>query len=214
MTKPTLTRFALKTAPLAVVVLAAAVSGCTNTYGTGKSPGLQTVEDIVGIAALSNEPKEPIDYRPRAAIVAPPDTSALPPPGAGDTAPLAANWPVDPDAQRAQLRADAAAREAAGLPTPKFSLPKSEQTGPVVMRDAESEALASTAAGGATAGNRDEVRKLFADARGGVAVDENGNPVRRYLTDPPAEYRMPDPTAPVEIVEKPKPKKPFKWWWQ
>jgi hypothetical protein len=55
-------------------------------------------------------------------------------------------------------------------------------------------------------------RKAFADARGAVAVDENGNPVRRYLTDPPSEYRIPDPTAPVEIPTKAKKKRTFLWW--
>jgi hypothetical protein len=75
------------------------------------------------------------------------------------------------------------------------------------MRDAEAEAMSTPA-------QQEAAKKMFADARGAVAVDENGQPVRRYLTDPPSEYRMPDPTAPVEITAKPAPKKKFKWWWQ
>ena len=59
---------------------------------------------------------------------------------------------------------------------------------------------------------RPGAKKLFAEAKG-IAVDENGQPVRRYLSDPPSEYRVPDPTAPVVITDKPK-KKKFKWWWQ
>ena len=55
-------------------------------------------------------------------------------------------------------------------------------------------------------------KKLFADmklAKSG-SVDANGNPVRRYLTEPPADYRVPDPEAPTEITEKKK-KTGFKW---
>ena len=203
MTHPTFSRFA---AGASVAAFAVILAGCTNTYGTGRSPGLQTVEDIVGIAALSNEKRDPIDYTPRPNIVAPPTTAALPPPVDPNTTALASNWPVDPDVQTAQFRADAAAREAAGLPTPKFSLPQSTATGPVRMRDPEAEAMSTPA-------QKEEAKRLFADARGAVAVDENGMPVRRYLTDPPSDYRMPDPSAPIEIIDEPK-KKKFKWWWQ
>ena len=49
-----------------------------------------------------------------------------------------------------------------------------------------------------TAEEQAGAKKLFAEARGAVAVDENGQPVRRYLSDPPSEYRVPDPTAPVD----------------
>lgn len=189
--------------------LAIGLSGCQSamTYGTGKAPGMQTVEDLVGIAALSTATKEPIDYKPRPKIVAPPTTATLPPPSDGNTTALASNWPVDPDAQAAKIRADAAAREATGAPTPFFRVPKGPDDGqPVVYdRDPEKEALG-------TAEQSAAARKLFADARGAIAVDENGNPVRRYLTDPPSEYRIPDPTAPVEIIDKPKKKRKFLWW--
>lgn len=207
MTNPTPTR---RLAGVLSAVVTVALAGCQsgNTYGTGTSPGLQTIEDLVGIAALSNEKKEPIDYRPRPKIVTPPTVGELPPPSDGSPPMLASNWPVDPDVQAAQIRADAAAREARGEPTPRFSLPASPQSDqPIVMRDPEAEAMS-------TPEQKAEARKLFADARGAVAVDENGNPVRRYLSDPPTEYRIPDPTAPVEIVDKPKPKRKWKWWWQ
>jgi hypothetical protein len=58
-----------------------------------------------------------------------------------------------------------------------------------------------------------ELRKRFADARGSLAVDEYGNPVRRYLSDPPVEYRYEaetDGVVDVAVVQK-KPRK-FLWW--
>ena len=56
-----------------------------------------------------------------------------------------------------------------------------------------------------------EIKKMFADARGskGGSYDAEGRPVRKYLTEPPPEYREPDPNSPVEITEKPKKKSKF-----
>ena len=56
-----------------------------------------------------------------------------------------------------------------------------------------------------------QMRKAFADAKSTMSLDASGKPVRRYLTDPPVEYRQPDPTQPTEFTEK---KKKFHWWWQ
>lgn len=200
------------TAPVAVLGLALAQSACT-TYGTGTSPAIQTVEDLAGIASLSSK-KEPIDYKPRPKIVAPPSTAALPPPSDARVASTApANWPVDQDARVAAFQADVAAREKAGQPLPKVRLPsapRDESTGPVPIaaeRDPSAEAMPKP-------GGNQQAKKLFADARASVAVDENGKPIRRYLSDPPPDYRMPDPTAPVEIIDKPSAKKKFKWPWQ
>jgi hypothetical protein len=60
--------------------------------------------------------------------------------------------------------------------------------------------------------NTEDQKKLFADLKRAKtgSVDENGNPVRKYLTEPPTDYRTPDPNAPLEITEK-KEKKGFKW---
>ena len=38
--------------------------------------------------------------------------------------------------------------------------------------------------------------------RGG-SLDPTGQPVRRYLTEPPVDYRQPSPDAPVAIAERP-----------
>ena len=203
-----------RTAGAVAIVAGLALAGCTtgNTYGTGKSPAMQTLEDLAGIAALSSAKREPIDYTPRPKIVAPPTVAELPAPGAGNTALLASNWPNDPDQVRAQIRADTAAREASGAPAPALRIPGAGVPKPgeinkmLLNIDPSVEATP-------TPEEQAGAKKLFADARG-VAVDENGNPIRRYLSDPPSEYRLPDPTAPVEIIDKPKAKKKFKWWWQ
>jgi hypothetical protein len=183
---------------------ALALAGCQSgmTYGTGKSPGLQTVEDVVGIAALTNEKAEPIDYTPRPNIVPPPDTAVLPPPSQGDSTMLAANWPVDPDAQAEAIRVEAARREAAGEAMPTFRLPPRQEAAVEPIGD-----------GPMTREQVAEMRKRFADARGSVAFDEYGRPVRRYLTDIPVEYREEAEVGEdVDVAVLEKKKRRFLWW--
>jgi hypothetical protein len=196
------------------------LAACSQTtYGTGTTPGQQTLEDIAGIAAFGAPKKEPIDYSARPAIVPPPKGTPLPAPG-DPTAVASANWPKDPDVEQKKFKAEVAARDPGGYdedPTkvvnPNFSLPTQPQ-GPEpnlakMERDQEKEALSTTAEQNAA------VKKLFADARGVVAVDAEGKPIRRYLTDPPVEYREPDPNAPVEIEAKPQQKKrTWRWPWE
>jgi hypothetical protein len=182
------------------------LAGCQSgmTYGTGKSPGMQTLQDVVGIAALTNEKPDPIEYKPRAPIVAPPTVGALPPPvdPTQTSSVVAANWPVDPDVQRQQIKDEIARREAAGEPLPDFRLPEGAEPEPI--EDITSRPM--------TREEEDRIRRQFAEARGVMAVDANGNPVRRYLTDPPSEYRLPDPASPTQLAEMPKKKRKFLFW--
>src|SRR5690606_1106925 len=111
----------------------------------------------------------------------------------------------------AKIKAAAADSED-GIYGPNFRLPKGSNaaTQPVPLHnndDFQKEAMRS-------ANDPAAVRKRFAEAKGLVAVDSAGNPVRRYLTDPPNDYRIPDPNEPVAIPEKTVTKKKWKWWWQ
>jgi hypothetical protein len=181
---------------------AISLAACSaTTYGTGTSPGAQTLKDISGMAALTGQKKEKIDYEPRPSVVVPPTTASLPPPTDGDEV-LGTDWPDDPDVKAEQLKADVAALEAEGKHL-DVRLPAGAQppTDPYAdLTPAERKAL---------------VRKLAAEARSAVAVDENGNPVRRYLSEPPLTYREGDPNAPVLTAEElKKQKKKKKKWWQ
>jgi hypothetical protein len=205
---------------LALTALSIGLAGCMGsgtTYGTGKNPGTQTLEDLAGIASLGAPKKEPIEYGVRAPLVPPPPGTPLPPPGSQPSA--AANWPKDPDVEQKKFKADSQARAQAqaygeqpfGANDPKFRVPakKSDEPSPMLTdpnkrMDADAHTTPEQAAAS---------KKLFADARG-VPTDENGQPIRQYLTDPPTEYRTPDPTGPVEIDAKPAVKKKFKWPWQ
>ncbi len=167
------------------------------TYGTGTTPGAQTLKDVTGIASLSSKKNDAkIDYEPRPSIVVPPTTASLPPP-VNPNDELGSNWPNDPDEKTAKLKAEVAALEAEGKHV-DIRLPKGTQppTDPYAnLTPKERSAL---------------VRKLAAEAKGVVAVDANGDPVRRYLSEPPVTYREGDPTAPPPTEAEDAKKK--KWW--
>ena len=84
---------------------------------------------------------------------------------------------------------------AADNPIPNFILPKGQTTYSV----ASSESTDETKAQGKQAW--DALHK----GKSG-STDANGNPVRKYLTEPPVDYREPDPNQPMTAP----PKKPFK----
>ncbi len=196
--------------PLSIVLLAVVVGGCSGmTYGTGVSPGKQTLEDITGLVSLGSKDKQPIDYAPRPPIVAPPPTADLPKPGESTTA--VADWPKDPDEIAREKKLAAAPKNAETttevLADPGFRLPKSST--PTNHYPNEDPTSAKNQIFQAQQA-RTEAKQLFANAKAGAggAVDANGNPVRTYLTEPPADYRVPDPASPEAFAAA----KNQKWW--
>jgi hypothetical protein len=207
----------------AAAALALSLGACSQTtYGTGTTPGMQTLQDLAGIADLAGPAKPSIKYAARPGLVPPPPGTPLPPPGSAQQD-VAANWPNDPDVQAKKFKEEVAAREKfcaeeanklrPECRDPGFRLPQqanaSREPSPTLlnMNVTGAEAAHSTPEQNA------EATKLFAEARSKVAVDENGKPIRRYLTDPPSDYRVPDPSAPVVFEKKPAQKK-WRWPWE
>lgn len=195
---------------------ALALAGCNSvTYGTGTTPAMQTLKDVTGIVDIKPAEQPNIAYAPRPKVVAPPPDAAatLPPPGSdvansdGAAGPLPADWPKDPDKEYAKFKADVAAREKAGKPLPKITVvPGTPPPGDPAISNPTGRPL--------TKEEQDKVRKAMAEAKGLVAVDENGNPVRRYLSDPPSAYLAADPESTVDVNAIPdKKKKKKKGWW-
>jgi hypothetical protein len=196
---------------LAAAALTLTLSACAQTtYGTGRTAGLQTITDFARAGALTGEAKDPIDFAPRAPIVAPPPGAPLPPPGGdttGSTA-LAANWPKDPDAQAAAVKAEIAEANASGrrirmLPAANASAPPPvDPNSPENFKPATPEQIA-------------EYRRIEAMLNG-ATTDADGNPVRVYLSDPPPGYMIPDPNAPpvTTAEEQAAPQPRLRWPWQ
>ncbi len=213
---------------VATAALALGLGACTQTtYGTGTTAGMQTLQDIAGIADMGGPKKAQIKYAARPKIVAPPPGTPLPPPGSDQQA-VASNWPKDPDAETQRVKAEAAAREKycadrlnkdkPECRDPGWRLPVAEQAADTSRQPSQTilnQNIDPAERAHSSPAQDAQAKKLFADARGQVAVDENGKPIRRYLTDPPSDYREPDPSAPVEIdTTKLKKKKKWKWPWQ
>lgn len=204
--------------PIGLVAAAAAaaglLSGCSpmTTYGTGVTPGTQTMRDIAGVVSLKgiNGNSQQIDYEPRAGIVTPPN-NALPPPGDNPTQ-NAANWPTDPEKLRRQVQQQADAARAEG----NLNATTYDPGIRVASRQREEEdALTGTIGDNLrraqAAGNVGPTGTPKKSGRGG-SVDESGTPVRKYLVEPPTVYREPSPDSPVEVVEQPKSKNKQSLW--
>jgi hypothetical protein len=204
-------------APAALTVIAVSLGGCMGTtYGTGVSPGAQTLSDIGGLVDLGGHKSPPIDYKPRPPLVAPPPGASPPPPGSNGVA-SAGDWPHDPDLSAKGHRDDAnktaavgrgsSSAEASALYDPGLKIPIQHDKSVYWTKK-------GLADGSASAGTKEqdaETRKRMAAARSVVSVDDKGNPVRKTLADPPVVYREPDPNAPADFKTS---KKKFHWPWQ
>lgn len=202
--------------PSMLVGTALMLGACSSmtTYGTGTTAAAQTLQDVTGILSLGGKKKNEaqIDYEPRPPIVEPP-ASTLPPPGSDPSADVAANWPVDPDEEQKRIDALIKERQDAGQSL-KFTVPDSPSgdpnyKAPISSHESVSPRTILRDKMRGSGPNSEETKKLFADAKNAKSgsFDENGNPVRRYLIEPPTAYREPDPESPVEITQKPKKEK-------
>ncbi len=172
----------------ALALAAGLLGGCisSSTYGTGEAPELAIFREATG--GLAGPAKERPDYKPRSPLVMPPSADLRPPEAAAASANPA--WPTDPDKNRTRATGVAAILQAnaqegssaAAAPAPRLrSGIRDEAPQPTLEEDIEA---ARTFQGGVT-------------DISGVGVRE-----RRYLTDPPEEYREPSAAAPTTFAEE------------
>jgi len=194
----------------AVCSMPALVAGCSGvTYGTGTRTEMQTIQDVTGLLSLSGPEQPEIEKTPRGGIVAPPTTANLPPP-VDPTTTASVDWPNDPDEAARRRKAEEEAQplqphaSAGAVRDPGFRLPKK------FFENQKQQEEAWDYSRGPNPNTQEGFKKLaeMKSERGG-SLDAEGNPVRRYLIEPPAEYRKPDPDAPVDPEAPPKKKKPF-----
>lgn len=168
------------------------LAGCTggNTYGTGVSQEAQLLSDVTGILTLgSGEKKAPIDYSARPDLVRAPDGTALPQPV--ESVASDGSFPVNPEERRAALLAGA---------------DTSGDNGPLTVEGIEGPAIAKPTLigdvnrdGGFNVQQQRVARERVIAARK-TARGATGSGPRRYLTDPPVEYRTPAETASVGVT--------------
>ncbi|MFN4273262.1 MAG: hypothetical protein ACK4F5_10650 [Aliihoeflea sp.] len=161
---------------------ALALSGCLGpTYGTGKPASEQLLEDVSGAISLAPRRGEPIAYQPRPDLVQPPTTAVLPTPQA-PAVETSANWPESPEARLARIRAEATANQENNLyrsPVQMTGTSSASEMDAVDMSQLTPEQ------------QRAEYQRRAA-MRAGSATQ------RRYLSEPPLEYRVPSANAPAD----------------
>lgn len=161
---------------------ALAVSGCMGpTYGTGKPATEQLLEDVTGAVSLAPRRSAPIAYQPRPDLVQPPTTTVLPTPQAPATE-TAGNWPESPEMRRARIRAEATENQ-----DNIFYRSPLQTTSTAAVSDADEARDMSLL-------TPDQQR---AEYQRRAAQRAGSETQRRFLSEPPLEYRVPSATAPA-----------------
>ncbi len=174
------------------------LSGCvgSSTYGTGKTSGEHLVDGLGGLLG-SPEKKAPIDYKTRPDLVKPPEVASLPEPIEGGASTSGSDLPQDPEIRRALLRRNAPkAQERSGELPIEFMKrrrgpnSKTQRVAPqTYTRDDTLETNYDPLQ------HRSEFLKRKAELAGA-----KGAAPRKYLTEPPRNYRTPVDTAPIGDV--------------
>lgn len=169
---------------LALPVLALALSGCISgpTYGTGKGANTQLFEDVTSILSFGPNRSGPeIEYKPRPELVRPASTAVLPPPQQDARTAQDGVWPESPEERLARIRAEATEnQETAGYRAPVIADVRSPETQNLSPQE-----------------QRAEFQRRRQQAMQGSATQ------RRYLSEPPIEYRQPAETAPAGELGQP-----------
>jgi hypothetical protein len=178
-----------------LVAAAALLSGCMSspTYGTDKTANAQLMSDMGGILSFRDKKKAQIEYAPRPELVKPAKgQDALPPPQDSVATASNPNWPESPEARLARLRAEADAN----LDNPNYDSPIVPD-----MVSANPKRKTLTGNGRAeesgvmdvsqAAAQKAEYQKRLTETRQGSSQ------TRKYLSEPPIDYRQAAADAPV-----------------
>ncbi|MRG56247.1 hypothetical protein GF108_11720 [Phyllobacterium sp. SYP-B3895] len=190
---------------LGAMVSALALGGCVSspTYGTDKSAGTQLLDDVANMAALGPKKSNQIAYNPRPELVRPATGKPMQLPAPQDAVETAGNpaWPESPEQRRKRIRDTATANQ------------NNAEFVPEVAPDRVTSKSASnrTEYGffndkvPANQGNKTDVG---ADFRARKMASTAGSPTnRRYLSEPPLEYRQPAATAAADQLGEDEAKK-------
>lgn len=170
-----------------------ALGGCVSspTYGTDKTAGSQLLDDVSNMASFGSKKRNQIAYNPRPELVRPAQGTAaqLPAPQTGIETANNANWPESPEARRKRIRDTATANQN----NPNFT-PEVENDMPLAKQNTGkpeygffNDKVPANSGNASSAGAEFRARKLASTA---------GSPTtRRYLSEPPLEYRQPAATA-------------------
>jgi hypothetical protein len=185
---------------LSTLVLGAsalALTGCVGgtTYGTGVTQEAQILKDLRGMISFgSKKTKTSIDHSARPNLVMPSKTAALPVPLDQESSSSNVNWPESPEQKLTRIRGEAeqadprsGAISVEEQKRKKVSIRYNKPDNNAVDVDRDGHA-AITSLGDGTHKKTKMLKEKYAYSNG---------PKRKFLTEPPVEYRVPISTAPV-----------------
>ncbi|MBX3596050.1 MAG: hypothetical protein KF874_00635 [Rhizobiaceae bacterium] len=179
------------------------LSGCISapTYGTDKTATAQLLDDVSNITKLTPERKENIAYRPRPDLVKPASVRGAPLPPPQDSVADASSgaWPESPEQKRARLRAESDARNAQGpFRTAPTTTASEEISSPISTTSIDENKLGQSPRyrPGTDIVGQESRRAEF---KRRLAENNQGSPTtRKYLSEPPLDYRKPAADAPAD----------------
>jgi hypothetical protein len=184
-------------AGVALVAAAGLASGCMSspTYGTDKSANQQLMSDLGGMFSFRDKKKAAIDYTPRPDLVKPAaHDQALPQPQDNVTT-ASADWPESPEQRLARVRAEADAN--VNNPNYQSSVVPDVST---VQQDnfkKPGQAWRSFEAGNDDTRTTSDSAAKRAEVKKRIQETQQGDPnKRKYLSEPPTEYRQAYADAP------------------
>ena len=182
----------------ALVAAAGLASGCMSspTYGTDKTASAQLMSDLRGIASFRDKQKPEIDYTPRPDLVKPVKRDETLPPPQDNVTTASADWPESPEQRLARIRAEADAN--ADNPNYKASVVPD-----VALAQKDNFKKAGQSWRSFEAGNDDTRTTSTSDSakraefKKRLQETQQGDPnQRKYLSEPPTEYRQAYADAP------------------
>ncbi|WP_417666623.1 hypothetical protein [Roseibium sp.] len=186
------------------VVAGAALAACQAADGTSQAPDTALVASLMsGLGAVDPNAK-PIEYKPRAPLAMPANSTALPEPETQVAGSNSEAWPKksqnkDLDEVRA-IYASANGRHP-GVLSPEQMRGidiKSNRTRDTVQERRDIDIMSGERM---TEAEMDTQNSSANDlTKQANAITRNSLPIRRYLTDPPTEYSVPSADAPMPDV--------------
>lgn len=173
------------------------LSGCVGgtTYGTGVSQGQETLEGVFNMFSLGGKKNaKRIDYSARADLVIPSDKENLREPVSVESSTSNSEWPESPEQKIARVRGDVTEADARSGEIPLEEMRRKKQG----IRITKANRTKVGRAAGLDGDDSMEVMfssqsKKIKNRRAELAYSTG--PKRKFLTEPPENYRTPADTA-------------------
>ncbi len=182
------------------VSLAAFLTGCSGTtYGTGVTQEQQLVNDVSSLVSFGQgKKKEKINYDSRPSLVKVSKVDNLPTP-AEKIGSESGYFPEDPEVKRAKLLADAEGRDPSELSPEVASLRQESLERGKARGNSANDSFKSAEEVEGSPGDFRQIQERGKEVAAVRATERQAAKglKRRYLTEPPVEYRRPANTAPV-----------------